>query len=102
MKVQNEHLTGASDAARAHNATATERNSQLRPGDPAPLGGGDRVELSGLASRIGRAEALAAAHRAERIRELSKVHAAGRYHVDATRLSRKIVDVSLAERAGGR
>lgn len=101
MKVQNDHLTGASEAARAHNPAAAERTGQLRPGDPASLHG-DRVELSGLASRIGKAEAVASAHRAERIRELSKAHAAGRYHVDATRLSRRIVDASLAERAGGR
>lgn len=90
MKVQNEHLAGLA-ASRGAAVAGVQGNdeSQRQNG---PNAAGDRVELSGLASRIAEAQAGSRAAQAARVRHLSGVYASGKYTVDTRELSRSMVE----------
>ena len=57
----------------------------------------DRVQLSGLSSRLLASANIGAAERTARLQKLSADYRSGRYQVDARELSRRLVDEAIRQ-----
>lgn len=96
MKVQDTNLTGASALPESGGVT---RQASVDAAAPAKTGYGDRVELSGVAGKLGAALAAQSQDRAARVAALEQSYQSGGYGVDAGATSRALVEETLA--AGG-
>jgi len=62
---------------------------------------GDSVEISSISTHLSEANSLDSQHRANRIAELSALHAQGNYHANAAKLSQALVAHSIRSSEGG-
>ena len=95
MKVLDTNLTGTSAAA-APPAGSVTRQTGLTGVKPGKTGGGDSVELSGFAGKLGATLAAQSAGRASRVAALARDYQAGSYQPDASATSRALVSETLA------
>lgn len=74
--------------------TAETGKSEIRQGDrhDAAAGSGDRVDLSSVAGTIQSATEAHAAQRSQRIDEIARMIAAGRYKSDSGRIAAALMD----------
>ena len=96
MKVQDANLTAASIATTppaAPSPASTTSNSERSGAD-------DRVELSGVAGRLGSTLRADAQARAQRVAALAQSYQSGRLSWDARQTSRAIVNETLSASAG--
>jgi anti-sigma28 factor (negative regulator of flagellin synthesis) len=94
MRVTDNHIPSAPGGAGQAEQTG-EVGRAGRAASSARSGNDDRVEVSGLAGKIADALAASAEQRQVRVQELSAAWASGELDADASRLSRKLVDVML-------
>ena len=95
MKVLDSNLTGTSAAA-APPAGSVTRQTGLTGAQPGKTAGGDSVELSGFAGKLGATLAAQSANRTSRVAALARAYQSGNYQPDARATSRALVSETLA------
>lgn len=93
MKVQDSNLTGAPALPASGEVT---RQASVDAAPAAKTGYGDRVELSGVAGKLGAALAAQSQGQAARVAALEQSYQSGSYQVDARATSRALVGETLA------
>ena len=92
MKVLDSHLAATSSASAPASIT---REPAAGPATGRPAGG-DRVELSGFAGKLGATLGAQSQERAARVAAFERDYQSGRYQVDARATSRALVSEALA------
>ncbi|HLK49907.1 MAG TPA: flagellar biosynthesis anti-sigma factor FlgM [Bryobacteraceae bacterium] len=102
MKIQNDGLQGT-NPLESGRTQATQQ-----PGGTNGLTGqtiagheGDSVQISGISKHLAESNALDSSQRENRVAQLAALYAKGNYHVDAAKLSGKLVSNSVAAGEGG-
>jgi flagellar biosynthesis anti-sigma factor FlgM len=97
MKIQNNGLPGSAplETTRAQPAPQ-EAGTSTAAGQSMSGLDGDSIEISSMSARVSQANAADSQQRANRVAELTALHARGSYQVDSTGLSGALVSQALA------
>src|SRR5262245_30197677 len=103
MKIQHDNLQGS---ATSQTQRSTEISSPNKSNAHRTSGSGqstqDHLEISSFAEQVQQAGEAHSVNRAQRVKELTALYQSGRYHVDAAKVSKALVDNSVSLNPSGK